>query len=142
MNLSVLSQHQIYSSSFVTDEWIKNFVLSNPISSYSPTNFQKIVIGIFQLLASLCKLSQEYLTDELSDLMTRSFINSHIISCQQFHEQIESIMNQFQENTPISFLATLQLIRNMISDNTLMSVFETNYGNGLLQVVIFLVIRD
>jgi hypothetical protein len=74
--------------------------------------------------------------------MTRSFINSHVISCQQFHEQIESIMNQFQENTPISFLATLQLIRNMISDNTLMSVFETNYGDGLLQVVIFLVIRD
>jgi hypothetical protein len=59
--------------------------------------------------------------------MTRSFINSHVISCQQFHEQIESIMNQFQENTPISFLATLQLIRNMISDNTLMSVFETNW---------------
>jgi hypothetical protein len=90
-------------------------------------DFRKTAVGFFQLLASLCELSQQYLTDELSDLMKKSLINTNAISRLQLDEQIQSIINQFQLNTPLSFLTTLQLIRAMTSDNTLMSVFETNW---------------
>ena len=127
MNFSVSSRHQVCSSSFITNEWVETLLLPDRQTSYSPRDFQKTAAGFFQLLASLCELSQQYLTDELSDLMRRSLINRNAISRLQLDEKIQSIINQFQLNTPASFLTTLQLIRAMISDNTLMSVFETNW---------------
>jgi hypothetical protein len=127
MNLSVSSRHQVCSSPFVTDEWIETLLLPDPQSNYSSTEFKKIAFSTFQLLGSLCQLSEEYLTDEISDLMSRSFINSHVVSRRQLDEHIESIINQFKLNTPTSFLITLQLVRAMIGNNTLMSVLETNW---------------
>jgi hypothetical protein len=127
MNLSVSSRHQVCSSPFITDEWIKTLLLPDPQSNYSPMDFRKIASSTFQLLGSLCNLTEEYLTDELSDLMSKSFINSHVVSRLQLNEQIESTITQFKLNTLSSFLITLQLIRAMISNNTVMSVLETNW---------------
>jgi hypothetical protein len=90
-------------------------------------NFRKTAISFFQLLDSLCKLSEKYLTDELANIMTKSLINTHVISRLQLNEQIQSIIDQFERNTPFPFLTTLQLIRAMTSDNQIMTVFETNW---------------
>jgi hypothetical protein len=90
-------------------------------------DFNKTAISFFQLLDSLCQLSERHLNDELSDLMTKSLINTHVISRRQFDKQIQSIIDQFEQNIPFSFLTTFQLIRAMISDNHLMTVFETNW---------------
>jgi hypothetical protein len=127
MDVTVSSRHQVCSSSFITNDWIATLLLPEPQSSHSLINFRKISISFFQLLASLCKLSEQHLTDELSDLMTRSFINTQVVSRLQFNEQIESIINQFELNTAFSFLTTLQLIRAITSDNQLMTIFETNW---------------
>lgn len=127
MNLSIPRQHQICSSSFITDEWLSTLIPSDPLSAYSAKDFRKIAIGTFQLLASLCRLSEKYLINEIFNLMARNYINSYLISRIQFDKQMQSIINQFQMTIPIEFLTTLQLIRNMISDNTLMTVFETNW---------------
>jgi hypothetical protein len=127
MNVTVSNRHQVCSSPFITKEWIETLLLSEPQSSHSPIDFRKTAISFFQLLASLCQLTKQHLNDELSDLLSRSLINTNAISRVQLNEQIHSLISQFQLNTPLSFLTTLQLIRAMTSDNLLIPVFETNW---------------
>jgi hypothetical protein len=127
MNITVSSRHQVCSSPFITNEWISTLPLPFPRKGHFPLDFKRTAISFFQLLTSLCELSEEHLTSEVSDLMRRSLINTNVISRLQFDEQIQSIINQFEQNIPISFLTTFQLIRAMISDNHLMTVFETNW---------------
>jgi hypothetical protein len=127
MNITVLSRHQVCSSPFITERWISTLPLPKPQKGHSLIDFNKTAIGFFQLLTSLCELSERHLTDEISDLMRKSLISTHVISRLQFSEQIQSIIDQFEQNIPFSFLTTLQMIRAMISDNHLMTVFETNW---------------
>lgn len=127
MNLSISGQHQVCSSSFVTEEWLSTLVPSDPISTHSVYDFRKIAIGVFQLLASLCRLSEKYVTDEIFNLMARNYINPYVVPRTQFTKQVQSLIDQFQSMISVEFLATVRLIRKMISDNTLMTVFETNW---------------
>jgi len=127
MNVSVMNRHQVCSSVFITEKWINVLLLPEPQSNHSALDFRKTATSFFQLLASLCQLSEQYLTDELSDFMSRSLVNTNVISRLQLNEQMQSLLKQFQLNTPTSFLTTLQLIRAMTSDNLLIPVFETNW---------------
>jgi hypothetical protein len=127
MNVTVLDRHQVCSSAFVREEWIKTLLLPEPQSSYSPMDFRKTALGFFQLLDSLCQLSEQHLANELFDFMSRNLINTNVLSPVQLNEQIQWLINQFQRNSPSSFLTTLQSIRAMISDNLLIPIFETNW---------------
>jgi hypothetical protein len=127
MNVTVASRHQICSSSFITNEWISTLSLPIPRKKYSTIDSKRTAVSFFQLLASLCQFSEQHLIEEISDLMRRNFINRNVISRQQFHKQIQSIIDQFEKNIPLSFLITFQMVRAMISDNHLMTVFETNW---------------
>ncbi|CAF1245633.1 unnamed protein product [Rotaria sordida] len=127
MNLSVLNRHQVCSSDFIKDKWIETLLLPNLQSTYSPTEFQTSAIGFFQLLASFCQFTEQYLTDELSALTNKSLIHSQVVSPLQLNIQIQSIIKQFQVDTSNSFLNILELIRVMITDNTLISLFQSNW---------------
>jgi len=127
LNLSVLNRHQVCSSDFITDRWIEPLLLPNLQSTYSPMEFRTSAIGFFQLLASFCEFTEKYLTDELSALRNKSLIHSQVVSPIQLNTQIQSIIEQFQVDTNNSFLNILELIRLMINNNSLISLFQTNW---------------
>ena len=127
MNVTITRQHQVCTSDFVSDRWIETLVLPNHLSSYSPYEFRKIAISHFQLLAFLCDYTEQYLNNEIDMFTTKNFIEPYLLSSNTFLERFESAISQFQVTTINSFLITLQLVRDTTSDNTLMSVFETNW---------------
>jgi hypothetical protein len=127
INFTVRNQHQICSSDFVSDRWFSKLVAPRHLSAYSSFDFRNAAIGHFQLLAFLCQLTQQHLNDSLSDFAMKNFISSQLVSSTNFDEQIESIIKEFQMTTFNSFLMTLQLIRDMTSDNALISLFQTNW---------------
>lgn len=127
LNISISNRHEICSSDFIKDEWIKAFLLSNLQSTYSPQLFQTSAIGFFQLLSFFCQYTEKYLNDEISNFINQSLIHSQIVSLTQFNIQIQSMIKQFQMDTSNSFLSILELIRLMSNNNTIISLFQTNW---------------
>lgn len=127
LNLSVLNIHQVCSSDFITDKWIATLWLPNLQSTYSPKEFRTSAIGFFQLLASFCQFTKEYLTSDLAALGGKSLIHSQVVSPTQLNIQMQSIIEQFQVDSSNSFLDTLELVRMMINNNSLISLFQINW---------------
>jgi hypothetical protein len=127
MNITMISQHQICSSDFVSIPWFAQLISPNHFSAYSSFDFRKAAISHFQLLAFLCQLTEQHLNDTIVDFTRKNFISSQLLSSAIFDKQIQSIIEEFQLTTFNSFLITLQLVRDMISDNTLTPLFQTNW---------------
>lgn len=127
LNLSVLHRHQVCSSDFITDKWIETLRLPNLQSTYYPTEFRTSAIGFFQLLTSFCEFTEAYATEELAILRNKSLFHSQVVSPKQLDTQMESIIEQFKLDSRNSFLNILELIRLMISNNSLIPVFQTNW---------------
>ena len=120
--------HHICSSEFVSDRWIEYLNGDVYVSTrFPPTDFRTSATAQFQLLASLCQLSERTVRDSLSQLMTNNLINTQILSSDQLDQQLQQIIDEFQSTTPKVFLNTLNLIREMIGANMLMSMLRTNW---------------
>src|SRR5579871_3725381 len=92
-----------------------------------PSDYQFSASGQFVLRASLCQLFREKVNDTLSQLLSSDFINSQLLSQNLLNEQIQIIINQFESSTPNSFLNILNLIREIIGSNMIMSAWLTNW---------------
>ncbi|CAF1455212.1 unnamed protein product [Adineta ricciae] len=120
--------HQICSSDFVSNQWISYlYNLSVRINEFDPADFYHTASGQFQLLQSLCKLSEETLNQSLIQLGESDFINTELLSPDLLENRIQSTINEFQLTMPNLFINTLSLIREMIGTNMILTVFSTNW---------------
>lgn len=126
-NVSVSRYHQVCNSDFVSDSWIMAGYSQMNYNQYQLNDFRLIFPSFFKILKSVCELIKEAVNDGLLQLSSTNFINSQVLSSTNFNESIEPIINQFQINTADAFYNTLDLIRRMTGDNTLMSTSQTNW---------------
>jgi hypothetical protein len=120
--------HQICSSEFVSNGWIEYlYGEGDLVRRFVPTDFRASATGQFQLLASLCQLSQETINDSLSQLMTSDMINSQLLSSNLLDERLQTMINEFKFTTPNLLISTLNLIREMTGANMIMSILSTNW---------------
>ena len=119
--------HPICSSVFVSDDWIDYIFNNNDPLLLNYTDFRTTAAGQFQLLASLCQLSQQVVDDALLNLATSNFINSQLLSSDLLDERIRALVNEVRMTIPNSFLNSLSLIRQTTEANMLMNMFATNW---------------
>ncbi|CAF4043734.1 unnamed protein product [Adineta steineri] len=93
--------HNLCSSQFVSQDWI-NYLYGDGdlVYRYSFTDFRASAVGQFQLLASLCEISQETVNDSLVQLLTI---------------------------TPNLLLNIFNLIRETLGANMIISVWSVNW---------------
>lgn len=127
LNLSSARRHQVCASDFVSDRWIATLYLSYDHLGSSQSKFSNAAIGFFQLVASLCELTEQIVSDSLSQLAGTYLFQYHVLSRAEFNRQVQLMVEQFQLNPSDSFLITLELIREMMSTNSLMTLFRTNW---------------
>jgi hypothetical protein len=77
------------------------------------TDFRRTATGQYQLLASLCELSQQVVDDGLSNLL---------------NTRIQTIVKDFQMKSPNAFLNSLSFIRQTTGANMLMNMFMTDWN--------------
>ncbi|CAF1033314.1 unnamed protein product [Rotaria sordida] len=120
--------HDLCSSQFISNEWINYIYGEGHLSRrFSFNDYRYSAPGQFILLSSLCKLSQDKVNHTISHLLTSYFINSQLLSENLLIEQIKIILNQLQSTTSNSFLNILNLIREIIGSNMMMSAWSTNW---------------
>ncbi|CAF1529577.1 unnamed protein product [Adineta ricciae] len=120
--------HEICSSDFVSPEWIEYYYSDGNLSSqYAFDDFRYSASFQFQGLALLCQLSKKIVDDEISQLITRYFIDAQLLSLHLLNERIQTFINDFQLTMPNLFLSTLLLIRETTGTNMIMNTISTNW---------------
>ncbi|CAF1503361.1 unnamed protein product [Adineta ricciae] len=120
--------HQICSSDFVSDPWIEYLYNNGTIfDQFIATDFRASAFAQFQLLSSLCKLSQQIVKDSLLQLRKRTFVNSKLLSPKQLDEIIQSTLNHFNLTVPGILLNALALIRETTEVNKIITAISTNW---------------
>ena len=120
--------HQICSSEFVSERWFAYvYGEDSQWTDFNRTDFQATAIGQFQLLISLCLLSQETVKNSLSELLATYYINAQIASASLLDKRIQGIVHEFRLRIPKSFLNTLNIIRETSRANMLMSMYGSNW---------------
>ena len=132
------SFHPICSSAFVSKDWLW-YVYGDGrfYRRYPRTDFRYSAIGQFQLIVSLCHLSQDVVNDFLLRLMNTDLINTQLLALDAFDNRIRATMNVSLSATVHDFLNGLTLIREATGINMIMSFFGTNW-----QFIYDTVLRD
>ena len=120
--------HDLCSSEFISDQWISSIAGEGQLfRRYSFDDYRYSAPGQFLLLSSLCKLSQTKANYTFSQLLTSYLINSHLLPENLLIKQLEIIIEQFQLAASYSFLNTLNLVREIIGSNMILSAWMTNW---------------
>lgn len=127
--LSVESRfHDLCSSEFISNEWINYLYGEGHLSRrFSFDDYRRSAPGQFLLLSSFCKLSQEKVNYATEELFSSNFINSFLLSENDLFEQIQIILHRLHLSASNSFLNIVNLIREIIGSNMIMSAWNTNW---------------
>ncbi len=87
-------------------------------------NFQE---DFYTSLQQLCTLAEQSVDNSITVFNATTMFVNQIISRVQFDNEMNATLSRFEENTPIEFARTLNLIRGTIQGNALMAVFSTNW---------------
>jgi hypothetical protein len=90
-------------------------------------DFRNFIQVFYNGLNQLCTLAQETVIDSITVFNGSTMLTNQIMSRIQFNNEINVTLNRFQENTPIEFARTLNLIRTTVQGNALIAVFSTNW---------------
>ena len=79
------------------------------------------------MLQSFCQYSNKTLIGSIENFYVNQFISAKLLTPNEFQNQIESFIQDFQRETISSFQRNLDLIIDITLGNQLMSIYETNW---------------
>lgn len=122
------SYHQICFSEFVTSKWIEglNEMASESVANIYYADF-RFASPTFQLLKSLCDLTNETIFNELFVFGQTQLVTANLIQQDLFEGQLNLDIEQFKVTLPNSLLRALQLIRNFTYMNQFLSGSYANF---------------
>ncbi|CAF1430382.1 unnamed protein product [Adineta ricciae] len=117
--------HPICSSDFVSDRWIQMlFSASNATDLYS-SDIRSIGNSLFQILASLCRLSEKRFQTGLDSLYTSQFISPSVLYDNLLQSMIEAYILEFQLTLSFLFQSELNLFGEMMFANQLIPALDS-----------------
>ncbi|CAF1094407.1 unnamed protein product [Didymodactylos carnosus] len=117
--------HQVCQSDFVSERWIE-YLLRSQHSFY--LDIRHVGGPAFQLLATLCLLSQQIINNELLVFYSTTFIMDTLVSELTFNQQVLALINTFKDRTKNSFTTTLSSVKDLLQSNALVTILQTNYA--------------
>jgi hypothetical protein len=114
---------QICSSDFISNRWLEglfNFTIDHSIH-------RAVLSAHFKLLQSFCQSSNNTLIYSIDNFYANQFISVNLLTQNQFTNQIQSSIQDFQTQTIGSFQRNLASIIDITLGNQLMSAYETNW---------------
>ena len=123
------SFHPVCTSDFVSDVW-QNFInqYDGGAGVWVPlVDFRKWGILFFNLLRSLCSLSNTTVVDAINQVQTSPFISSEVLTFSQFHAQVNEALRSLQKSVSTLFARSLQLFRASDQGNGLISLLNSNW---------------
>ncbi|CAF1327145.1 unnamed protein product, partial [Rotaria sordida] len=116
--------HQICSSGFIASAWWT--LVANRGDTYALKD-QPLLSAYFRMIASFCRLANQTVTNAAHTFASKTFVSVEAITSKSFEIQVASSLNTFIQQTPLTFLHTLQFIRDAFRSNQLQNMFMTTW---------------
>ncbi|CAF0982336.1 unnamed protein product [Adineta ricciae] len=119
------SYHEVCSSVFVSDEWIRYLYIVD-VANYQ--DFSGMVSFQFKLLKSLCRLLQETVSSSLMQFYSTSWVNNQLISRDSFRKRVDNTVEIFQKSTKETFKQVFRMTREILHGNAILTTYHSNWG--------------
>jgi hypothetical protein len=144
--------HEICQSDFISNDWINHLfsLYKQGWNNSMASDFRRIAVFQFQTIRSFCQLAEETIKNGLQSFEEKEFIQSQLISLEQFQGQINSFIAEFINSISKTFLRTLQFVQNTTAQSLLMtggsmtsvlpsykSPVEWKYGNNVFPGMVY-----
>ncbi|UJR38718.1 hypothetical protein I4U23_031383 [Adineta vaga] len=117
--------HPICSSIFVSKEWIQALYLINA-SDYGRGDFRVTAKSQFQLLADLCSMSKDTVSQTEEDFDNDEFITINLLHQEQVQSEVNVSMNTIKSSISTQMISFLNYIRVYVRTNFIASALNTN----------------
>ncbi|CAF3662865.1 unnamed protein product [Adineta steineri] len=123
---NTIKHHPVCESIFISKEWIEALHFENA-SRYGTGDFRTTASSQFKILASLCSLSQDIVSQNLLDLDNSEFINNYLLSQDQVHDKVNGTIEFFKNGASNRIISFLNYLRTTTRADYLISALNTNY---------------
>ncbi|CAF1408051.1 unnamed protein product [Adineta ricciae] len=120
-----IKYHPVCLSRFVSQQWIEELYLKDA-STYGTGDFRSTASSQFQLLATLCSISQGAASQKLMDLDHNQFVYRDVLHENQVRSKVDGTIEFFKSNTSIQIITFFNYLRTTMQTNFLMSALNTN----------------
>ncbi len=124
LSLSV-TYHQVCSSDFILSYWW-TLIASRGDQPFLLLD-QPLLSNHFRMLSSFCTLSQQTVNNSINTFISNAFISIETLTRNAFENQIQSTLNSVIEQTPMTFIQTLEYISDTFRSNQLEHLFLSNW---------------
>ncbi|CAF1477031.1 unnamed protein product [Adineta steineri] len=118
--------HQICTSIFVNHTWISYLANARPNDLFTD-DFRASGTFMFQALNAFCQLSNQTISNRLTQFYSSQYISASVTSLQVLKSQTQAFVSQFKSSITNDFLLSLLTIRTTTQSNSLFSGQFTNY---------------
>ena len=118
--------HQICSSDLTSQAWVSSLFNQN-ITNYYPLDFRLSASSQFQIIALLCRIANQSVSDALFEFGMQKMISVHVISRNTFQSQLQSLIQNLKETIIANVLRVDQYLELNIAYNDLISSLRSNY---------------
>ncbi|CAF0746321.1 unnamed protein product [Adineta steineri] len=121
--------HHICSSPFASEQWRINLTagLAANLSIYTRRDYRRFLSAHLQFLQGLCQLSMNAADNSVNQFLTSLLVTSELLSEINFHQKLESLIEQSKSNAPTTFRHLLFLIQTINHGNAFMSTYGTTF---------------
>lgn len=121
------SLHEICSSSFIEQEWIKSIFGTSDWSNLSGNAFYGRGVVYFQGLYSLCFIYRENMVRYSSRFLSSTLISAQVLTRTELINHVDDTITQIKAISRADHSSLYKCARDLMSDNQLMSVYSTNW---------------
>ncbi|UJR29678.1 hypothetical protein I4U23_017226 [Adineta vaga] len=128
---NAITFHPVCSSFFVSQQWIKALYLTDA-STYGASDFRTTASSQFQLLASLCSISQDATLQNQIDLDNNEFVSIYLLSEDKIRSEVDATIKLSRNSISTQINSFLSYIKITTRANYLISALNTNAVVGVV----------
>ncbi|CAF3917467.1 unnamed protein product, partial [Adineta steineri] len=116
-------------SPFASEQWRIDITagLAANLSIYTRRDYRRFLSAHLQFLQGLCQLSNYSVYNSINQFRASLLVTSELLSETNFHQKLESLIEQSKANAPTTFRHLLFVIRTVTHGNAFMSTYGTNF---------------
>ncbi|CAF1534991.1 unnamed protein product [Adineta steineri] len=118
--------HSVCSSIFVDPIWINDLYFDNA-SQYGVWDFRTTAYSQFEFLSSFCSLSNEVISQTLTDIDHNELISLYLLSDKQFQIEINGTIEYLKNSAATRIITFLNYLRNISNTHYFISALNTNF---------------
>ncbi|CAF0850861.1 unnamed protein product [Adineta ricciae] len=125
--------HQVCFSQLLTPDWLDRLsYTTNTRSAYYYLDIRSYGLDMFRTILSFCSLVNETILDASKDFLTTDWISTQVLSRQQFYEQVETVIADFELEVKNTFKRSFIIVREIHqADQVLSSRVSNFFFNGI-----------